>query len=140
LEAEKMNLRLVCKFAVSRAGQVLAARLNQEKIDLLSVHPSDRSGLTGPEQMALRQFVELARTLMVAPNINVEQVNTLVHEAGRLVELLVHPRRKPPPSPNHLPKFGSMEWPDDLDDYVLALAGVRAGTYYNVIARNMWGR
>jgi hypothetical protein len=32
-----------------------------------------------------------------------------------------------------------MEWPNDLDDYVLALAGVRTGTFYNVIARKYVG-
>lgn len=133
-----MNRRMLCKFEVASVEQVLAARLNQEEADLLSVNISDRGKLTGPEQMVLRQFIALARTVLVAPTITVEQVNTFVSQAGCLVELLARPRRKHAPPQNHLPIFGSEEWPDGLDDYALALTGIHTGTCYDFIAQRMW--
>lgn len=130
-----MNLRLLCKFEVTRVEQALAARLNQKEVDLLSVNMTDRSKYTWLELKVLPEFVALARAVLFAPAITIEQINNLVSQASRLIELLVRPRRAASVAKTRRSTF---DWDDSLDDdLALGLAGFRTGSAENMIGLHM---
>lgn len=126
-----MNLRMLCKFEVTRVEQALAARLNQKNVDLLSVNTADQSKYTGPEQMVLRQFVTLARAVLFAPTITIEQINNVVAKAGQLIELLRKARR-----PRAIAKTAeqTFDWVRSSgNDLTLGLVGIGTGSHENMV-------
>lgn len=130
-----MNLRLLCKFQVARVEKALAARLNKTSVDLLSVNTTDRSKYTWLELKVLPEFVALARAVLFAPAITIEQINNLVSQASRLIELLVRPRRTVPVAKTRQRNF---DWFDAVDDdFVLGRVGVRTGSAENMIGLHM---